>query len=73
MDFDVDTVNAFEIANDLGNPKMENITVMGVLSRYLPFIISVWERVIKESVPAKTIDINLTAFRKGRDCAGGKG
>jgi indolepyruvate ferredoxin oxidoreductase beta subunit len=70
MDFDVDTVNAFEIANELGNPKMENIIVMGVLSRYLPFIVSVWERVIRESVPAKTIDVNLTAFRRGRELAG---
>jgi indolepyruvate ferredoxin oxidoreductase beta subunit len=72
MNFDVDAVNAFEIASELGNPKMENIIVMGVLSRYLPFIISVWETVIKESVPTKTIDVNLTAFRKGRELAGVK-
>jgi indolepyruvate ferredoxin oxidoreductase, beta subunit len=73
MDFHVDSVNAFEIANTLGNPKMENIIVMGILSRYLPFIIAVWETVIKESVPAKTIEINLTAFRMGREITEGKG
>jgi len=67
MDFHVDTVNAFEIANTLGNPKLENIIVMGILSRYLPFTISTWETVIEGSVPVKTIEINLTAFKKGRE------
>jgi indolepyruvate ferredoxin oxidoreductase, beta subunit len=73
MGFHVDSVNAFAIANELGNVKLENIIVMGVLSLHLPFIISVWEKVIQESVPPKTIDINLTAFRRGRELAGGKG
>jgi indolepyruvate ferredoxin oxidoreductase beta subunit len=72
MGYHVHTVNAFEIANELGNVKLENIIVMGVLSPHLPFTLSVWEQVIQESVPPKTIDINLTAFRKGRDLAGGR-
>ena len=72
MGFHVDSVNALEIANNLGNPKVENIIVMGVLSRYMPFPLSVWETVIKESVPAKTIEINLAAFGKGRETTGGK-
>jgi len=69
MGLQVDSVNALEIANTLGNPKVENIIVMGVLSQYLPFSTSVWEKAIQESVPVKTIDINLIAFRKGRDLA----
>lgn len=69
MGFQVDVVNAFEIANDLGNPKLENIVVMGVLSRYLPFILSAWEQVIQAFVPPKTIDLNIAAFRKGRELA----
>jgi indolepyruvate ferredoxin oxidoreductase, beta subunit len=72
MGFHVDSVNALEIANDLGNPKVENIIVMGMLSRYMPFSLSVWEKVIKESVPVKTIDINLSAFEKGRALVEGK-
>jgi indolepyruvate ferredoxin oxidoreductase beta subunit len=73
MGFHVDSINASEIANNLGNPKLDNIIVMGMLSRYLPFIISVWERVIQESVPPKTTEINLTAFRMGREITKGKG
>ncbi len=72
MNFSVDKVNALEVANELGNQKLENIIVMGVLSRYLPFIQTVWETVIKEAVPVKTIDVNLTAFRRGRELSGKK-
>jgi indolepyruvate ferredoxin oxidoreductase beta subunit len=72
MGFHVDNVNAFEIANNLGNPKLDNIIVMGILSRYLPFTISTWETVIKKSVPVKTIEINLVAFGKGKEIAEGK-
>jgi indolepyruvate ferredoxin oxidoreductase, beta subunit len=72
MGFRVDSVNAFEMATDLGNAKMENIILMGMLSQYMPFTISTWETVIKESVPAKTIDINLIAFQKGRELTEGK-
>jgi indolepyruvate ferredoxin oxidoreductase beta subunit len=72
MGFHVDSINALEIANNLGNPKVENIVVMGVLSRHMPFPLSVWETVIQESVPAKTIEINLAAFGKGREINGGK-
>jgi indolepyruvate ferredoxin oxidoreductase beta subunit len=67
MGFHVDEVNALEIAKNLGNPKGENIILIGILSRYLPFPLSQWEMVIKESVPVKTIEINLTAFEKGRE------
>jgi indolepyruvate ferredoxin oxidoreductase beta subunit len=67
MGFHVDAVNAFEIATDLGNAKMENIIIMGMLSRYLLFTIAAWEMVIKESVPPKTIDDNIAAFHKGRE------
>lgn len=72
MGFHVDAVNAFEIAESMGNSKMDNIIVMGILSRYMPFIISAWEKVIKESVPAKTIDVNLAAFHRGREIMEGK-
>ena len=72
MGFHVDNVNALEIANNLGNPKVENIVVMGLLSRYMPFPLPVWETVVKESVPAKTIEINLSAFEKGRSLTEGK-
>jgi len=72
MGFQVDGVNALEIATGLGNPKVENIVVMGLLSCFMPFPPAIWETVIAESVPQKTIEINLAAFNKGRDLEGKK-
>jgi indolepyruvate ferredoxin oxidoreductase, beta subunit len=72
MGFLVDDVNALEIAGSLGNPKVENTVVIGMLSHYMPFPSSAWEKVIRESVPAKTVGINLAAFEKGRELAEGK-
>lgn len=72
MGFHVDSVDALEIANQMGNSKLENIIIMGILSRYMPFTISAWEKTIKESVPQKTIEINIEAFKKGRELLEGK-
>jgi len=72
MGFHVDSVNAMEIANEMGNSKLENIIILGILSRYMPFTISAWEKTIRESVPPKTIEINIEAFKKGRELLEGK-
>lgn len=65
--FPVDALNALEIAKDAGTPKAENVVLVGALSHYLPFDISVWEQTIRESVPEKFMEINLAAFHKGRN------
>jgi len=67
MGFHVDEVNAPEIAREAGNPKTENIVLLGALSNYLPFTLSQWEKTVGESVPVKFTDINLLAFHKGRE------
>lgn len=66
MGFQVDSLDALELAKQAGTPKAENIVLVGTLSTYLPFPISIWEQTIRESVPAKFIDMNLSAFEKGR-------
>jgi indolepyruvate ferredoxin oxidoreductase beta subunit len=65
MGFQVDLVNAVEIAKKAGSPKVENIVLLGVFSQYLPFPQTTWKEVIKEFVPVKTIEINMTAFDEG--------
>lgn len=67
LGFRVDEVNALETARELGNLKVENIILVGALSRYLPFTMEDWQKTIEKSVPAKTIEINLAAFRTGRE------
>lgn len=59
-------VNAMEDAKSIGNIKTVNSIMLGVLSNYLSFEQILWEEVLKSSVPAKTVDLNLKAFMKGR-------
>jgi indolepyruvate ferredoxin oxidoreductase, beta subunit len=66
LGFQVELVNAVEIARQLGSPKVENMVLLGTLSKYLPFSASMWEDVIKKSVPSKTIAMNLQAFQQGK-------
>ena len=67
LGFRVDAVKALEEAKELGNLKVENIILIGALSRYLPFTVEDWQRTIEESVPVKTIEINMKAFITGRE------
>ncbi|MEQ8222885.1 MAG: indolepyruvate oxidoreductase subunit beta [Candidatus Eremiobacterota bacterium] len=59
-------VNAMEDAKSIGTIKTVNSIMLGVLSNYLSFEQTLWEEVLKSSVPAKTVDLNLKAFMKGR-------
>ena len=64
---DVKVVNAREIARNTGNMKTENTVLLGVLSQWLDLKIDLWEKVLRESFPAKAIDANLKAFHLGRE------
>ncbi|MFH1686074.1 MAG: indolepyruvate oxidoreductase subunit beta [bacterium] len=59
-------VEADHIASELGNPRLVNTILLGVLSNYLPFDLELWQQVIKTKVKAKFVDINLVAFERGR-------
>ncbi len=55
------------IAREIGNPKVENIIILGFLSNSLPFPEYIWEECIREMVPSKAIETNIKAFKKGRE------
>jgi indolepyruvate ferredoxin oxidoreductase, beta subunit len=59
-------VDADKIAAELGNPRLVNTILLGVLSNYLPFAESLWRETIKSQVKPKLVDINLTALARGR-------
>jgi indolepyruvate ferredoxin oxidoreductase beta subunit len=63
-------VDADKIALELGNPRLVNILLLGIVSTDLDFDVSVWESAIKDCVKAKFVDINLKAFARGRQLAG---
>jgi len=63
----VRTIAGTQTALDLGNVLCFNIVVLGGLSKILGHEADIWRAVIKERVPAKVADLNLTAYEKGRE------
>jgi indolepyruvate ferredoxin oxidoreductase beta subunit len=60
-------VDAEKIASELGNSRLVNTILLGVLSNYLPFADDIWTDVIKRKVKEKFVDINLAAFNRGKE------
>ena len=58
-------IPAVQIATDAGTAKASNVALLGALSVFLGFDESIWEDVISQRVPPKTIQTNLTAFHQG--------
>ena len=63
------TLNAAQIALDLGSAKCMNIVLFGSMTRALHMDDIDWESVIRDTVPPKFLELNLKAFRAGRDAA----
>lgn len=53
------------MAEEAGNSKCENVVLLGALESKVGFGEEVWERVIADRVPPKTIEANLSAFQAG--------
>jgi indolepyruvate ferredoxin oxidoreductase beta subunit len=59
-------VNALNYLKELGNGKILNTIMLGVLSRFLEFDIDIWLETIESRVPPKTVAVNRKAFEVGR-------
>lgn len=59
--------DALKVAKELGNIKVVNTVLLGILANNMEFEKKQWIDTIKETVPAKTIDLNIAAFEKGFD------
>ena len=66
---DVDAVDGLKIAREAGSPKAVNVVLLGRLSRYFDFDEEVWMKSLKAVVPEKFLDMNVKAFRLGRNMA----
>ncbi len=60
-------INARDEARKLENLRVFNTIILGAASQIMPFTVEEWEDAIRETVPKKTVDINLQAFHKGRE------
>jgi len=64
-------LDADEKAVNAGSPLTQNMVMVGAGSLHIPLAVESLEEAIRRSVPSKTIEMNLHAFRLGREAAGG--
>lgn len=60
-----DLIPSGRLAQEAGNAKCENVVLLGALESRLGFGRELWEQVIAERVPPKTVEANLAAFAAG--------
>jgi indolepyruvate ferredoxin oxidoreductase beta subunit len=60
-------VDAASIALELGNIRVVNIILLGVLSTFLDFKKELWTEAISDNVKEKFVDLNIKAFSRGRE------
>lgn len=59
------TVDAQKMALEIGNSRVFNTIIIGVAAKRMDFAKEDWLKVIEETVPAKTVEINKKAFEAG--------
>lgn len=64
----VDAADFLAIAEEAGSAKAVNTALLGRFSRYFPEISHEdWQDAVKSILPEKLVELNLRAFRMGRD------
>lgn len=58
-------VNASEEAEKLGNPKVMNIILLGAIIKAMNLEEINWDRILRENIKEKLVDINLEAIKVG--------
>lgn len=67
--YKVISVDAQAEALAMGNSRVFNVIILGVAAKKMDFPKEQWIEVIKNTVPPKTIDINVKAFERGYEIA----
>jgi indolepyruvate ferredoxin oxidoreductase beta subunit len=60
------TLNATETARKLGNERVASLVMLGAASKFIPLKAETWEKVLRERIPAKFLEVNQKAFVEGR-------
>lgn len=60
------TVDAFDIAREVGEVKAANVVMVGAMSAFLPMAAEVYENIINTRIPERFRAVNLKAFAAGR-------
>lgn len=62
--------NAADVARELGNPKTQNIVLLGALIKAIGLEDLNWDAAIEACVKPRFVEINKKALRKGMELAG---
>lgn len=62
----VDALDALSLAEEAGSSKAVNLVLMGRLSKYFDYDLSLWLSTVETSVPPKFLELNKKAFNFGR-------
>lgn len=65
-------INAAEIAEGIGSSKVMNVVLLGALIKSMDLDNIAWEKVIRDLVKDKFVDLNIKALRAGMACIGEK-
>jgi indolepyruvate ferredoxin oxidoreductase beta subunit len=60
-------IDAYHLAEELGNPRAANSVLLGALSTQLEVPVADWLAVIESRVPPRHVDVNRQAFFAGRE------
>jgi len=58
-------LDAVSVAEKLGNTRVFNTVILGVLARFMGIEMESWTEAIRHTVPDKFLDLNLKAFELG--------
>ena len=61
----LECVEALKLAKEAGNIKTVNVVLIGVLAKSTNIAYEKWIEILKSTVPAKLLDVNLKAFDLG--------
>ena len=59
------SLDAMDEAIKMGNSRVFNVIILGIAAKNMDFPKEQWIEVIKNTVPPKTVDINVKAFERG--------
>ncbi|NOX20933.1 MAG: indolepyruvate oxidoreductase subunit beta [Nitrospirae bacterium] len=60
-------VDAFQLAKELGEVRVVNMILVGMLSRFLPVKQEIFFDIIKDRVKRQFQDVNMEAFKRGQE------
>ncbi|SHO51835.1 indolepyruvate oxidoreductase subunit beta [Desulfopila aestuarii] len=60
-------VDAFDIALSVGEVRTANVVLVGAMAAFMPVDGAIFEEAIRTRVPERFLEVNLKAYRAGRD------